>query len=44
MAPTPQTPVASDPGDTNMTRTYVLVVIVEAVVVFALWALSRYFA
>ncbi len=42
MSPPP--PAAADPGDAGMTRTYALVVLVEAVVVFALWAISRYFA
>jgi hypothetical protein len=31
-------------SDTSMRRTYVTVLIVEAVVVTALWAFSRYFS
>lgn len=39
-----QTPAVPDPHDSDMTRTYVAVVVVEALVVLALWAFSRYFA
>jgi hypothetical protein len=35
--------VASDSNDRDMTRAYLLVLLVETVVIFALWALSRYF-
>ena len=38
-----QTPGVSDPDGRDMTGTYVLVLVVEALVVFTLWALSRYF-
>jgi hypothetical protein len=43
MPETTQTPAVSEPDARNMTRTYVLVLVVEALVIFALWALSRYF-
>ena len=43
MPETSQTTAASDPDGRDMTRTYVLVLVVEALVIFALWALSRYF-
>jgi len=38
-----QAPALSDPGDRDMTPTYVAVVVVEGLVIFALWAFSRYF-
>jgi hypothetical protein len=34
---------SGDPNDSAMTGTYVLVLVVEAVVIAALWALGRYF-
>jgi len=43
MPETTQTPAVSEPDGRDMTRTYVLVLVVEALVIFALWALSRYF-
>ncbi len=36
-------PPAADPDDTPMTGTYLLVLLVEAVVIAALWALGRQF-
>jgi hypothetical protein len=39
-----QTPAVADAGDRDMTRTYAAVLVVEALVVFALWAFSRYFS
>ena len=44
MPETTRTPAVSDPDDSDMTRTYVAVVVVEALVILALWAFSRYFA
>jgi hypothetical protein len=44
MPETTRTPAMSDPGGSDMTRTYVLVLVVETLVVFALWAFSRYFS
>ncbi len=34
----------SETPEGDMTRTYVLVLVVEALVISALWAFSRYFA
>ena len=44
MPDTTRAPAVSDPDDSDMTRTYVLVLVVETLVIFALWALSRYFS
>jgi len=33
-----------EPDDHRMTRTYVLVLVVEVVVIAALWSFSRYFS
>lgn len=35
---------AREPGDTPMTGTYVAVVIVEVLIILALWALGRVYA
>ena len=38
------TPPLREPGDTPMTRTYVLVLVIEALIILALWALGRVYA
>lgn len=43
MPMTRSSPAVSDPDQRDMTRTYVLVLVVEAGVVLALWAFSRFF-
>ena len=38
------TPDVREPGDTPMTGTYVAVVIVEALIIAALWVLGRMYS
>ena len=39
-----QAQAVSDLNDRDMTRTYIAVLVVEALVILALWAFGRYFA
>lgn len=41
--PEAHAPGPEDAGDRDMTRTYVLVIVVQAVVLLTLWFFSRYF-